>query len=547
MPQPVPPHPGFVPPPVPAPPRRKLSARLQRDEDQNWIGKLLAVAGVAVTLVGVVLLLVLAAQAGVLRPEIRVAAGAVLAAGLVVVGVRLWHRPGGQVGGVALTATGVAAAYMDVIAITTIYGWVSPGFGLVTAAVIGGGGLTLARRWNSQQLALLVLVPLIVLAPIVGDGVTLLLIGFMTALSAAALPVQLGRDWLWMHAARTVGVTLPLLAALFVTSVSGDRGDGWLLGGACGVAALLAVLSSIVLLPTTTRPTAMGLLTVVGVLPALAAGGAVPRVLAVLLATAVAAAMLALSTAGRRLAGVTTPVVVIWSALSAFAALIAVTAAFDGEVEAPVLLGMALVVTLAGRRSRIAAWIGLAFAAVGGLAFLAYAPPGYLFEGTELAVPLAISNIVASSLAIACAAAIGYTWARPAHLAGDGVRMLWIGSGLVALYSITMFTVTTGVLIAGADGGFLAGHMAATICWIGGAAVLLVAARRMTGPQERIAGVIGGLSLTVAATAKLFLFDLGTLDGMFRVAAFIVVGLVLLGMGTGYARSLAQGDGADSA
>ena len=35
--------------------------------------------------------------------------------------------------------------------------------------------------------------------------------------------------------------------------------------------------------------------------------------------------------------------------------------------------------------------------------------------------------------------------------------------------------------------------------------------------------------------AKLFLFDLGTLDGIFRVAVFIVVGLVLLGMGAGYA------------
>ena len=34
--------------------------------------------------------------------------------------------------------------------------------------------------------------------------------------------------------------------------------------------------------------------------------------------------------------------------------------------------------------------------------------------------------------------------------------------------------------------------------------------------------------------------DLATLDGIFRVAAFIVVGLVLLSMGAGYARSLAD-------
>ena len=42
--------------------------------------------------------------------------------------------------------------------------------------------------------------------------------------------------------------------------------------------------------------------------------------------------------------------------------------------------------------------------------------------------------------------------------------------------------------------------------------------------------------------AKLFLFDLGTLDGIFRVAVFIVVGLILLGMGAGYARLLEKQD-----
>ena len=209
-PAPVPVHPVPVPrPPVPAPPppRVPLTERLTADGGQGWIGKLLAVAGVAVTLVGVVLLLVLAAQAGILRPEIRVAAGGVLAAGLVGVAVRWNRRAGGRTGAIALAATGVAAAYIDVVAVTTIYEWVAPAVGLLLAAVIGGAGLTLARRWDSQHLGLLVLVPLLILAPIVVDGISLLMIGFMLALSAAALPVQLGRDWIWLHAARTAAAT----------------------------------------------------------------------------------------------------------------------------------------------------------------------------------------------------------------------------------------------------------------------------------------------------------------------------------------------------
>jgi uncharacterized membrane protein len=104
-----------------------------------------------------------------------------------------------------------------------------------------------------------------------------------------------------------------------------------------------------------------------------------------------------------------------------------------------------------------------------------------------------------------------------------------------------MLTVTAGVLIGGTSAGFLAGHMAATICWIAMAAALFGYARRQAG-QKRAVALTGGLALTAAATSKLFLFDLGTLDGIFRVIAFIVVGLVLLAMGTGYARSLAQQD-----
>ena len=156
--------------------------------------------------VGVALLLVLAAQAGILRPECpggrRCGAGR---ADWWASAWRLIDRPGGRVGAIALAATGIAAAYIDVIAVTTIYDWV-PARG--RAGDRGGGrrrGLTLARRWDSEHLGLLVLVPLIGLAPVVAGGVTLLLVGFMLALAAASLPVQLGRDWIGMHAARIGG------------------------------------------------------------------------------------------------------------------------------------------------------------------------------------------------------------------------------------------------------------------------------------------------------------------------------------------------------
>ena len=116
---------------------------------------------------------------------------------------------------------------------------------------------------------------------------------------------------------------------------------------------------------------------------------------------------------------------------------------------------------------------------------------------------------------------------------------------MVIVYAVTSFTVTAGMLISAdsgdSEGGFYAGHMAATIIWIAMAAALFVYAARRPR-DDRSVPIGGGLGLVAAAMAKLFLFDLGTLDGIFRVAVFIVVGLILLGMGAGYARLLDKQD-----
>lgn len=513
----------------PRPPRQAASPPPAESDDteSGWIGKVLAVAGVAVTLVGVVLLLVLAAQAGLLRPEIRVAGGTALSIGLVAVASRLRSRPGGRIGAIALAATGIAAAYLDVIAVVTIYKWVPAAVGLVLAAAVGGAGLALARRWNSEHLALLVMVPLIGLAPVLTRGVDLLLVSFMLALSAAALPAQLGKDWIWMHAARIAATTLPLLLALLAVS---SHDNAWLLGGACGVAAILAVVSELVLLPSSTHQTALALLTSAGTLPVLASAIGVNHVLAAVLCAALAAAMLALAMLGERPRIVTQ----ISSAWSAIAALVALTVVFDAYVEGPLLLALAVVVGIAGRRDVVARWSAVGFGIVGTGLFYSYAPLYALVRATTMPTPVAVSTLAASLLVVAVAVML-----TRAFIGSEAAGLFVAGAAALIVYAVTAFTVTAGVLVGGTGGGFLAGHMAATICWIGMAATLFVYALRL-GHDRRNEAITAGLALTAAATAKLFLFDLATLDGIFRVAAFIIVGLVLLGMGSGYARSLAS-------
>ncbi|MGB0964368.1 MAG: DUF2339 domain-containing protein [Mycobacterium sp.] len=521
-----PPPPGYPPQPTPPP------AKSPSERSEGWIGKLLAIAGVAVTLIGVVLLVVLAAQAGILRPEFRVAAGAGLAAALVGTAWWLSARPGGRVGAIALAATGIAAAYIDVIATTTIYGWVSAPVGLILAAAIAGGGLTLARRWDSQHLALLVLVPLIVLAPVVTDGITLLLIAFMIALSAVSVPVQLGKDWIWLHAARTAAAALPLMLALIARYLD-SREDLWL-AGACAIAALVALGSALILLPSTGNRAAMALLTVAGVTPVLCAALAVDHVIAALMAAALAAALLAIVLAAQWFPGVPGVVRQVYSALSAVAVLIAVTMAFDGRTAGPVLLAIAVVAAVAGRRDTVARWAALGFASIGAGTHLSYSPPSSLLTPTVNTTAASISTMVSSILLVICAAALAWSWGR-------AVRAVWVVAAVVIVYAVTSFTVTAGLLIGGGEQGFFAGHMAATICWIAMGAALFGYAARLPR-ADRSVPIGGGLGLVAAAMAKLFLFDLGTLDGIFRVLVFIVVGLILLAMGAGYARLLEKQD-----
>jgi uncharacterized membrane protein len=259
------------------------------------------------------------------------------------------------------------------------------------------------------------------------------------------------------------------------------------------------------------------------------------------MAAGLAAALLAIVLVGDRLPGVSKIVRHIWSATSAVSALIAVAVAFDGEVATPVLLAMAVVIAVAGRRDDVARIVAVGFGVIGGLLYLGYGPPTLLIRATLLSTPDAIAILVSSILLIAAVVAIVWSWIGRGVLDTDAVRVLLAGLGIVVVYSITTFTVTAGVLAGGESGGFFAGHMAATICWIAMAAALFVYAARQPR-DDRSLPIAGGLALVAGSMAKLFLFDLGTLDGMFRVTVFIVVGLVLLGMGAGYARLLAQQD-----
>ncbi|WP_210729974.1 MULTISPECIES: DUF2339 domain-containing protein [unclassified Rhodococcus (in: high G+C Gram-positive bacteria)] len=526
-PQPVPAQPV---PPRPAAPRKE--PWWQRD---GVISRLLAIAGAGVTLIGIVMLLVLAAQAGWFGPELRVGAGAAFSSALVYIGSRIFGRSGGRVGGIAVAATGVAGLYLDVVAVTVIYDWLEPALGLAAAFGIAAAGIALAVSWRSQPMAALILTGVAVCAPVVSGGITLSVIGFFAVTFIATFPAQLGRDWPLLNVARTLPIVAATLLGIAEASSAGvGIGDAVTLLIVASVVAAFGLGSSLELLRRNAADTMASMMMALGVLPILLVGNLFERwtlALVELLVAVTCAATIALA----RWLPVHARIVL--SLVGAAALLQAVVVPTAVELRPLTLLAVAAAALVLAQKisSKIAYFLGGAFAALGTIGFVVVAPVDGLMDADYAAGHFGV--VVAGLLLVAVAAGLVLV-AVQLGIVEQNVQSCWVFAGVVSLYGLTSATVALGVGAIGGTTGFIAGHCAATIGWMAVAMALLIMGLR----SEKYAhtALLAGLSLTAAAVAKLFLFDLVALDGLFRVGAFIVVGLLLLFAGTRYAKVFAD-------
>ncbi|MFI6222299.1 DUF2339 domain-containing protein [Nocardia salmonicida] len=549
---------------------------------------MLAVAGVGVTLVGVLMLLVLAAQAGFFGPVARVVAGAALSVVLVGLGWRVFGRPGGRVGGIALVATGIAGLYLDVVAVTGYYRWIPGGVGLAVALGVALVGLGIAVRWQSQPLAVGVVVGAAVLSPALTTE--LMLLGFLVVLQAAGVPVQMRRNWPVLQVARTLPVVLAVLGMVALSGIEGaisgaeaEQRQGLLIAAiACAVVGLVGALLAVRRRPGDITASITIALTA---LPVLAAAALFDRVMSVSITAVLAAVLLGLAATvliPRRTAtaeiirehgdsAVGTTKVDPGSASAAvvpdglvgrlrIARHTALVAGLTGAVallqsctiatgDHPRLLptmlfavGLAFLGVTAASRTRVAAGLGIAFALLGGLVMLAIATPETLALQRLADRNLDISTAVAAVVGLGAAAMVAWTVPRlprcddPALVTG-----VWISVSIAGLYYVLVAAVSLGVSLGGAD-GFIVGHSLATIVWMVAATGSLFYGLRRLSSSPAVAKVclVSGLLVAAAALAKLFLFDLATLSGLIRVTAFLAVGILLLLTGTRYARAFAD-------
>jgi uncharacterized membrane protein len=527
------------------------------------------VTGAAVTLVGVVLLLVLAASRGWFGAEARVVLGAVVGLALVGAGVVLRSRraaaaddgtvPAADPGPVSLAATGITALYLTVAAATSLYALLPAPAALVLALLVAGAGLVLADRWRRHGLALGVVVGAGLLLPLVVASPGALLTALFVVLVVVTLPVAVRRDWSPLVA---VAVTAAALAALVSTAVvlavSGGSGAPAVELTAAAVALLLvAAASSLVLLgahPATAadvRPSApvvvACLVLALPVLPLLALAVGLPRpagalvdVVAVLVLLGVAA----VAERGARRVPASPALATTAAAAAAVVGLQAIPLALTGVAVGGVFLAVATVLAVTARTTRrtgvlVAAGV---FGVIGALLALVRDLPvdvvvDGLARGRAEMLAMAVVGVLVIGTAgslLAALGPLGYLATRNRSAVATAVL------GLLGLYGAAGFVVTVALAISPTRPGFLVGHVLVTISWAALALVLLVRGARSEAVS--LPRVLGGV-LVVAAVAKLVLFDLHALDGLARVAVFLGAGLVLLLAGARYARWVTAGGG----
>lgn len=480
--------------------------------------RLLAWIGGAVTLLGVVLLLILAIQRGWLAPLPRVAVGAAFGGILVGAGAWLHRKPNARTGAFALVATGIATLYLDTVAATSLYDFLPVPAGLAVGLAIAVGGLLLAVKWDSSLLAIAVVGGCGVCAPLITWGFTYELVTFLLMIQIATVPVQLRRSWSPLSFTAAIP---PLTTALI--GIGLRTLPVWAVIAAGVVSAATALIT---LRRNDNEPYSLSVLAVAP-LPVLVAALLLHRPESVFLAGGTAVVLLATWPIVRGNSGTVAGIAGLVAAMQA------TVTQFDGGA---VLLGESIVLAFAAKftRNRFALGGSLVFAVIGALSVL----------GTELTPALLIvphwhpRDLLFAALVSAVlllAAAIALPWAAiRLNVVKSASLAPWLPAGWFALYGAAGLVLSASMLVAPGRVGFLVGHTLVTVSWTVVAFVLLLRG------IEVVALRITGLVLVAAAVAKLVLFDLSALDGLARVGAFLGAGVILLVAGARYARVVAS-------
>jgi uncharacterized membrane protein len=519
-------QPRIYPPPLAQqPPRTTRPPREPLDLEELLGGRVLAwVGGVAVVL-SAVFFLAMAIRNGWIDEPTRVVLAFAASAALTAVGVWLYEAKGQTQAARAAVAAGIAAFYASDTAAAALYHLVSPAAGLVVAGATGAIATALAVRRRSVEIAGLGLIGALLAPVLVEAGTSTSSLAFMTLALCATVGVLLWQRWSWLAALAYV-LSAPQAASWIFDERHAHLGLALLVTAAFWLLYVIAALGYELRVPTATLRVSSASLLFVNASLASVTGWLLLRdagngqgATAWVIAIAAAHGALGFAVGRGRISGeIAALLVAVGSALAAVGLALALSGpALVAGWSAEAVL-MAWVGTRVGdRRGQVASLVFLAAATLHALIF--EAPPKALAYGLD-SVPRAV---VALLLVLAAALTIASL-----------VREL---SGVLVLAAAVAGTYLGSVLVvdvAGASPGSVQQHsqLALSAFWaalgFGGLVAGLVRDRR---PLR-----LGGLALLGLAVAKVFVVDLAALASLWRVASFLVLGLLLLAGAFAYQR-----------
>jgi uncharacterized membrane protein len=515
----------YPPPPAQQPPRPAKPPREPLDLEELLGGRVLGwVGGIAVVL-SAVFFLAMAIHNGWIDEPTRVVLAFAASAALTAVGVWLYEAKGRTQAARAAVAAGIAAFYASDTAATALYHLVSPAAGLVVAGAAGATATALAVRWRSAEIAGIGLIGALLAPVLVEAGTSTSSLVFMTLALGATVGVLLWQPWSWLAALAYV-LSAPQAASWIFEERHAQLRLALLVTAAFWLLYVVAALGYELRVPTAKlRVASASLLFVNASLTSLTGwlvlhdAGNGQGATAWVIAIAAAHAALGFAVGRGRISGeIAALLVAVGSALAAVGLALALSgpalvAGWSAEAVLMAWVGM----RVGDRRGQFASLAFLGAATVHALIF--EAPPRALAYGLDSA-PRAVGAlllVVAASLTIA---SFGREL-RAALVLAAAVAATYLGSVLV-------------VDVAGASPDSVQQHaqLALSAFWaalgFGGLVAGLVRDRR---PLR-----LGGLALLGLAVAKVFVVDLAALASLWRVASFLLLGLLLLAGAFAYQR-----------
>lgn len=526
------PEPG----PEPAPPRAAQpapsvwSSAPTVDLESLLGGRILAWLGGSAIILAAVFFLVMAVSRGWIDEPTRVTLAFLGSTILLGFGLYLYERQGQTQAALATVASAIAALYASLTAATGLYDLIDPALGLFVAALVGASATAIAVRWRSPIVAGLGIVGALLSPVLVDAGTGGESLAFMAIALVSSTGVLLWQRWDWLASISFVA-SAPQLASWLYDTYEQHLGRAlvvlalfWLLYVVAAIGYELRVPIAELRASSATLLLANAVLVSGGGYLMLTELDHDAAATAWVIAHAVAHIGLgAFGFRGRMSSEIGAGLVAVGLGLSA----IGLGLALDGpalvvgwSVEAVVLAWVA------GRTGERRAELGVGL-------FLVLAIGHVLaFEAPPDALLIGVDDLAKGLIGIAMVALAAFASSRLLAADPPERRTALEIAGVVAIIYLPSVAIvdtwTTGDL---SEPGQTPQLLLSAFWSLTGLAAIVYGLFRRQRPAR-----LAGLALLGVAVAKVFLFDLATLDSIYRVLSFLALGLLLLAGAFAYQR-----------